>query len=128
MARNRRNKTRSRKMRGGSYTSASTYGSYVNGTTGSQYNRVFNQEGVYGKIPGNAIIGAQGQNVIPTTRIPTSAEIGLIQTAGRRRRHKRGGFLGEVINQAIVPFSILGMQQTYKRKRGGKKHTRKYRS
>lgn len=129
MARNRRNKTRSRKMRGGNYTSASTYGSYVNGTLGSQYNRVFSQEGPYGQIPGNTIIGAQGQNVMPTSRNPTPAEMSLIQNAGRRRhKNKRGGFLGEVINQAIVPFSILGMQQTYKRKRGGKRHTRKHRS
>ena len=126
MARNRKNKTRSRKMRGGSYTSASSYGTYVNGTPESQYNRVFDQQGSYGQIPGNLIIGAQGQNVMPTTRMPTSAEMSLIQKAGRRR-HKRGGFLGEVINQAIVPFSLLGMQQTYRRKRGGKKHTRKHR-
>jgi hypothetical protein len=40
------------------------------------------------------------------------------------RKTKRGGFLGSLINQAIVPFSILGLQQTYK-KRGGK-HTRKH--
>ena len=110
----------------GSYTSASSYGTYVNGTPESQYNRVFDQQGSYGQIPGNLIIGAQGQNVMPTTRMPTSAEMSLIQKAGRRR-HKRGGFLGEVINQAIVPFSLLGMQQTNRRKRGGKKHTRKHR-
>ena len=126
MARSRRHKTRNRKMRGGSYTSASTYGSYVNGTAGSQYNRVFDQAGAYGQIPGNVIIGEQGQNIVPSTRLPTSVEMSRIQTAGKRR-HKRGGFLGEVINQAIVPFSLVGMQQTYRRKKGGKKHTRKHR-
>jgi hypothetical protein len=98
----------------------------VNGTAGSQYNRVFDQAGAYGQIPGNAIIGEQGQNIIPSTRLPTSVEMSRIQTAGKRR-HKRGGFLGEVINQAIVPFSLVGMQQTYRRKKGGKKHTRKHR-
>jgi hypothetical protein len=45
------------------------------------------------------------------------------QTAGRgsRKRNRRGGFLGlgGVINQAVVPLSILGMQQTYGRKRQG---------
>ena len=126
MARSRRHKTRNRKMRGGSYTSAATYGSYVNGTPSSQYNRVFDQAGAYGQIPGNVIIGEQGQNIIPSTRLPTSVEMSRIQTAGKRR-HKRGGFLGEVINQAIVPFSLVGMQQTYRRKKGGKKHTRKHR-
>jgi hypothetical protein len=44
----------------------------------------------------------------------------------RRTRSRRGGFLGSLINQAIVPFSILGLQQTYKKKNGGKKHTRKH--
>lgn len=124
MARSRRNRTRSRKMRGGSYTSAATYGTYVNGTAGSQYNRVFDQAGAYGQIPGNVIIGAQGQNITPVTRLPTSAEMSLIQKAGKRR-HRKGGFLGEVVNQAIVPFSLLGMQQTYRRKRGGKSYTRR---
>jgi hypothetical protein len=36
-----------------------------------------------------------------------------------RKHHRKGGFLGEVINQAIVPFSLLAMQQKYKKK-GGK--------
>jgi hypothetical protein len=111
-------------MSGGNYTSASTYGTYVNGTAGSQYNRVFDQAGAYGQIPGNVLIGAQGQNVTPVSRMPTSAELSLVQKAGKRR-HRRGGFLGEVVNQAIVPFTLLGMQQTYRRKRGGKRHTRK---
>ncbi len=124
MARSRRHRTRSRKMSGGNYTSASTYGTYVNGTAGSQYNRVFDQAGAYGQIPGNVLIGAQGQNVTPVSRMPTSAELSLVQKAGKRR-HRRGGFLGEVVNQAIVPFTLLGMQQTYRRKRGGKRHTRK---
>jgi hypothetical protein len=119
MARNRRNKTRNRKMRGGSYTSASTYGNYVNGSPESQYNRVFDQGGPYGQNQGNVIIGAQGQNGTPSSRMPTSSEMALIQNGGRR--HKKGGFLGEVINQALVPVSLLGMQQNYRRKMGSKK-------
>jgi len=79
----------------------------------------------YGNVPGNVIIGAQGQNVTPSSQMPSQNNLALVQKAGRRRR--RGGFLGEVINQAIVPFSILGMQQTYRRKRGGKRYTRKNR-
>jgi hypothetical protein len=49
----------------------------------------------------------------------------------RRTKSRRGGFLGSLINTAIVPLSILGMQQTYRKKsHGGKKsyggkHTRK---
>jgi hypothetical protein len=131
MARHRRShRQKSRKISGGSYSSAASYGTYVNGSAGDQYSRVFDQAGAYGQIPGNVIIGAQGQNVTSSSQLPTQNELSLIQKAGRRRhrsRSRRGGFLGQVINQAIVPFSILGMQQTYRRKRGGKRHTRKHR-
>ena len=36
-----------------------------------------------------------------------------------KTKSRRGGFLGSLINQAIVPFGILGMQQSYRRKRQG---------
>ena len=87
------------KMKGGnSYSSASSYGSYVNGNGNAQFSRVFDKGGQYGNIPGNAMIGAQGQK------------------AGRRRRtrRKRGGNLIPIISQAVVPLSVLGMQQSYK--------------
>lgn len=127
MARNRSRRNRSRRnrtMSGGSYTSATTYGEYVNGSGGSQWTRTMDQSGPYGQIQGNVIIGAQGQNVASASQIPTAGQLALVQKAGRRRR--RGGFLGEVVNQAIVPLSILGLQQTYRRKRGGRKHTRRH--
>lgn len=120
---------RSRHMRGGSpYSSASTYGVYVNGSENSQYNRVFDQAGPYGQVPGNTIIGAQGQNITPPSQMPSAAQLALVQKAGKRR-HRKGGILGAVVNQAIVPFSLLGLQQTYRRKRGGsrRRHTRKHR-
>jgi len=119
------------RMKGGSgtypYSSGSSYGSYVNGNENSQYSRTLSLDGPYANVPGNLIIGAQGQgaNMIGT---PNAGSLALIQSAGSRRRHRhrhrrmmhhtkkrRGGFLGEVINQAIVPFGILGMQQSYRR-------------
>jgi len=124
--RSRKNKSRSKRMSGGSYSSATTYGQYVNGSGGSQWDRTMDQSGSYGKIQGNTIIGAQGQNVTPSTQVPSAAQMSLVQKAGRRGR--RGGFLGEVINQAIVPFSILAAQQTFRRKKGGSKGTRKRRN
>jgi len=119
---------RMHRMKGGSvypYSSESTYGSYVNGNENSQYARTFSQAGPYASVPGNLIIGAQGQNA-NLTNAPSANSLKLVQSAGskRRRRHKhlmrhtkrrRGGFLGQVINQAIVPFGILGMQQNYRR-------------
>lgn len=130
----RKNTSRSRNRKisggGGNYSDASSYGMYVNGTTGSQWFRTMDQSGPFGRVPGNTLIGAQGQNVPPSSQMPTENNLKLIQEnmSGGRRRRKRGGFLGQVINQAVVPLSLLGMQQTYRRKRrGGKKHTRRRR-
>ncbi len=126
----RKHRSRSRSYKGGSdnYSSASTYGSYVNGSGDSQYNRVFDQSGANDARPTNVLIGAQGQWAQPPS-LPNAQNLSLVQSAGKRRRKsKRGGVFGEVVSQAIVPFGILGLQQTYgrKKKRGGK-HTRKHR-
>ena len=37
----------------------------------------------------------------------------------RRKQSRRGGFLGSLINTAVVPGTLLALQQTYKRKRTG---------
>jgi len=99
----------SRRHRGGSapnpssYSSGATYGMAVNGTVNSQFNRVFDQKGPDGSFQSNSSVGVQGQR------------------AGRRSRGRRGGLWGQVINQAIVPFGLLAAQQTYRKRRGGKK-------
>ncbi len=115
---------RRHKQRGGypapdpsSYSSAATYQLAVNGDGNAQYNRVFDINGPDGKFPGNVIVGAQGQNL----GYPQSVSM----KGGKRRR--RGGNFGSVINQAVVPFALLGMQQTYRRKKNGGKKTRKHR-
>jgi len=92
------------------YNSANSYGYVVNGTVGSQYNRVFSNNSPDAKYPSNESVGVQGQNLgYPQT---------VTQKAGSRRK-KRGGFWGSIINQALVPFGILGLQQSYRRKRHG---------
>jgi hypothetical protein len=103
---------RRRKHRGGqSYTSASTYGSYVNGSGNSQWNRVF--EGP--NLPnGNEIIGMQGQN----TRIPASLPQNGNMNGGRRRRTKKGGYWGQVISTALVPFGLWAAQNRYSKRKG----------
>ena len=86
-----------------SYSSGASYGVAVNGTTNAQYDRTF-----MGTGPAT-YRGVQGQ-----------------MTGGKRSR--RGGFLGamgSVINQAIVPFSLLGMQQTYRKKHHGGRKSRR---
>jgi len=116
--------SRGKGKRGGSgnYTSASSYGSYVNGSGNSQFDRTFDQTGEYANRLGTDYIGAQGQLSNPAGQ-PTPQNLALIQSAGKRRG-RRGGLFGSVISQAIVPFGILAAQQTYRKKRGGK-HTRK---
>jgi len=116
---------RSRKMRGGSYTDGASYGMYVNGQGPSQWTRTMDQSGPYGQVQGNVIIGAQGQNVTPTSQMPNSSNLNLVQSAGGKGKHKRGGFLGEVVNQAVVPVALLGLQQTYGRKKKGGKTNKK---
>jgi hypothetical protein len=123
----RRHRSRSRKMRGGSYTDGASYGVFVNGPPDAQFARTFDTTGPYAARAGSEYVGAQGQwSQQPNT--PTAQNLSLIQSAGRRRkRSRRGGFFGEVINQAIVPFGLLGLQQTYRKKSYGGRKTRKYR-
>jgi len=129
--------TKRKLYRGGNsnYSSAASYGEYVNGNENDQYNRTFSMSGTNAANQSNILIGAQGQNS-QLTGVATSAQLARIQSGGRRHK-KRGGFLGlgQVINQAVVPFTLVGLQHTYRHKKHGgktrrhKKHckTRKHR-
>ena len=122
----RRHRRHSHKGGSGNYTSASSYGSYVNGSGDSQFARTFDIAGPYGSRAGSEYVGAQGQNATQFAT-PTAQNLALVQSAGRRRRRsKRGGFIGQILNQAVVPLSLLGMQQTYRRKRHGGRGTRRH--
>ena len=122
--RRRRSHRRSPKRGGGgNYSSASSYGSYVNGSGDSQYNRVFDQGSSTNQS--NVIVGAQGQWA---TQPGTPTNLNMIQAAGQKRsgsrKNRRGGLVGEVLSQALVPFGILALQQSYRKKRGGKTRRR----
>jgi len=126
----RRRRSISRRYKGGSgnYSSATTYGSYVNGSADSQFNRVFDQGGADAGRQSNVIIGAQGQWA-QSPHSPTSNNLSLVQSAGKRnnkRKSRRGGFFAEVINQAVVPVALLTMQQKYGRNKKGNKTHRRY--
>jgi len=115
-----RTQSRSRSQRGGTgngWTSGSTYGMAVNGTGDAQFQRTFSTNSPYANRVGSEYVGAQGQwSHQPNT--PSAQNLSLIQSAGRRKARK-GGFLGPVLGQAIVPATILGLQQTY----GPRAHT-----
>jgi hypothetical protein len=119
-------RSRSRSLRGGmpapdpsSYTSASSYGSVVNGTGDQQFDRVFDQSGPDGKFQSNSSVGAQGQNLGPSPSATGPMSGGKRR---RSRKNKKGGFWGEIINQAIVPLTLLGLNQKGRSMMSRRKH------
>jgi hypothetical protein len=113
LAGGRRKRSGKRRMRGGmnaanpnSYSDGASYGLATNGTVPEQFMRTY---GGPGSGPG-VYTSVQGASV-----------------GGGRKRSKKGGFWGEIISQALVPFSILGMQQTYRRNKHGGKRTKRNR-
>jgi len=87
------------------YSDAQSYMLKTVGDQATQYNNTFQQSGTNNSgypTESNAIRGLQGQ------------------VAGKRRRRKmkksRGGFLGSVVNQAIVPLSLFGLHKSFSKK------------
>ena len=122
--RSRKHRSR-RRYRGGG--GAADYMLQTVGTGDQQYKNVFDINSPL-KAEGNTIVGLQGQN----TEWPANSGINsaaIKSMTGGKRRRRRGGFLGQAINQAVVPLSILGMQQSFKKSKrmGGKRHTRRRR-
>jgi hypothetical protein len=118
---------RRRRQRGGSgqppapaYTDGASYVAANYGDGNTQWNNVFGPQST--STMGNEIVNLNHPQM-------TQANV---QAGGRRRRGtrkgKRGGFFGNVVSQAIVPFGLLALQNRYSRrlrhKRGG---TRKHR-
>ena len=98
-----------------SYNSASSYMEATVGTGNKQYDNVFLSS--KNSTNSNSIVGLQGQR---------AGKRGGKRGGSRGgTKKKRGGYWSQVINQAIVPFSLLGLQQTYRRKRGGRKTRRR---
>jgi hypothetical protein len=95
------------------------------GNEDQQYNSVFD---IGSKTLGNSF------TILPASQTPTPGNLSLIQSAGGRRRRrgrmtkKRGGFLmGEVINQAVVPFGLLALQNRYGRRKSRMNKSRRSR-
>lgn len=81
-------------------------GKYVLGRYGSgeqQYNNTFNQNN---GLPNsaNTLVDLKGQ------------QMGGRHKRTKRHHKKRGGFISNVVNQAIVPLTLLGLQQRFKKR------------
>jgi hypothetical protein len=83
----------------------------------------------FGAGAGNGLTNIQGQSVNGhMSSAPTPVQLALIQKGGKKcKKCKKGGFIGPIINQALVPLGILGMQQSFRRTQNGYQGTRKYR-
>jgi hypothetical protein len=71
-------------------------------------------------------------NEIVNLNHPQMVQANVPKGGGRRRRGtrrgRRGGFFGDVVSQAIVPFGLLALQNKYSRRLRHKRDgTRKYR-
>jgi len=98
------------------------------GNEDKQYSDVFD---IGSKTLGNSF------TILPASQTPTPGNLALIQSAGARRKgrrgrgrmtKKRGGFLmGEVINQAVVPFGLLALQNRYGRRKSRMNKSRRSR-
>ena len=120
--RGRRTRTRGRKLRGGSVSNAGSAWNSIFETVGTgdqQWNNVFVKGGPFGNqlqnldgtqpsvVPNNMPVSMTGGR--RTRRKGTKSRKGR----SRKNRTRRGGFLGNVVNQAIVPFGLLAAQQFY---------------
>lgn len=124
----RRRSTKHRGFLGGGLADMSATVSYPNdggGAAGWVEGKYGNEDQQYNSVfdIGSTTLGNSFTH-LPASLTPTPRSLELIQQAGGRRRRRgrmtkrRGGFLmGEVINQAVVPFGLLALQNRYGRRR-----------
>jgi len=93
---------------------ASEYMSRLVGDVNSQYNRTFDINSPANR--GNALVLADGRSISGGSSRKRGRGRGRARGRGgsSRSRSKRGGFMGSLINQAVVPLALLGLQQTYR--------------
>jgi hypothetical protein len=98
-------------MRGGAGAAETTLGKV--GTVENQFQQTFGPNPVspYGN---EVVINGRAPGM---PGMPTPNNLALAQSGGRRRRGKRGGFLGDVVSRAVVPFALWGLQNKYATRR-----------
>ena len=89
------------------YSDSQSYMMQTVGKGNTQYDNVFMSNKSDGT--GNAIVGLQGQRAGGKRRKGSFSK--------KNNKSRKGGYFGEVINQALVPAALIGMQQSYKKKK-----------
>jgi hypothetical protein len=103
----------SRSRRGGD---ASTWLISNFGDGNTQYDNTFGPNPMYPS--GTLIPTVAGAPAILSDNIPQGSNASLQQGGKKRRKGKKGGYWAAVIQQALVPFGLLGLQHTYARRKG----------
>jgi hypothetical protein len=99
-----------------SYSSAASYALETVGPANTQWGNTFDIS--KSNVPGNALVGLQGQTV--------GGRRSRSRSRRSRSRTQKGGLWGEIISTALAPFTLLAMQQSYRRKKGGKGTRRRH--
>lgn len=121
----------SRKQRGGNVAPDSAWGSVFN-NYGNGWTQFMNALTLQ---PGSNAASASSNQIVPIGKINANdPSVTLLkQSGGKKRKGKKGGFLGigAILEQAVVPFALLGMQNSYgktkRAKHSGGKRTRRHR-
>lgn len=114
----RRNKTHRRGRRGGD-GGADWVISNFGGTTEGQFMNTFGNDG--NGMAGNLIPTVTGAPAVLPYSIPQGSlaeNAAPVQGGGKRRkgRGKKGGYWAQVLETALVPFGLLGLQNAFGRR------------
>lgn len=125
----------SRKQRGGTHSPSAA--GYVYSRVGDGWTQFQNaltlQPGQnLGTLQSNDIEPIGQPNFQSNQAMPSSQNLSLIQSAGKRMRNKRtrkGGSWVDMLSRAAVPFTLLGIQNMYgknksRKSKGGRKSRR----
>ena len=122
-------KPKTKKYRGGSHSSDPSAWSYVYNTVGDGMTQFRNaltlQPGInLGSLQSNDIEPINNINAQNVEGVPTASNLSLIQKAGNKRRRRRGGNMVAIANQALLPVSLIAMQQGYSNSRKSRRTKR----
>ena len=107
----RRRRRGSRSRRGGDGGADWVLKNFGNGN--QQWDNTFTNSGT--AQSGNLLPTIPGAPAVSANNLPQSSNASYIK-GGRRSRSKRGGYWAQVLNQALVPFVLVGLQNKFSKR------------